>query len=55
MKMKKWLKTPKGYVTIAMIVLLLIASIGSKEILGIKNAFVAVIRFTHRRYYLSFH
>lgn len=42
MKMKNWLKTPKGYVTIAMIVLLLIASIGSKEILGIKNAFAAV-------------
>ncbi len=40
--MKKWLKTPKGYVTIAMIVLLLIASIGSKEIPGIKNAFAAV-------------
>ncbi len=35
MKVNKWLKTPKGYVTIAMVVLLLIASIGSKDIMGI--------------------
>ncbi|MFC4799596.1 RnfABCDGE type electron transport complex subunit D [Neobacillus sp. GCM10023253] len=42
MTAKKWLKTPKGYVTLAMIIYLLIASIGSKDIMGIKNVFVAV-------------
>ncbi|MBS4214823.1 MULTISPECIES: RnfABCDGE type electron transport complex subunit D [Neobacillus] len=42
MTAKKWLKTPKGYVTFALIIYLLIASIGSKDIMGIKNAFVAV-------------
>ncbi|MBU8918945.1 RnfABCDGE type electron transport complex subunit D [Bacillus sp. FJAT-29953] len=42
MTAKKWLKTPKGYVTFAMIIYLFIASIGSKDIMGIKNAFVAV-------------
>ena len=34
MTAKKWLKTPKGYVTMAMITYLLIASIGSKEYNG---------------------
>ncbi|MCM3570423.1 RnfABCDGE type electron transport complex subunit D [Neobacillus mesonae] len=42
MTAKKWLKTPKGYVTIAMIFYLLIASFVSKDIAGIQNAFVAV-------------
>lgn len=43
MTIQKWLKTPKGYVAIAMIAYLLIASIGYKNIMGIKNGFVAVI------------
>lgn len=43
MTVKKWLKTPKGYVAIAMIAYLLIASIGYKNMTGIKNGFVAVI------------
>ncbi len=42
MTAKKWLKTPKGYVTMAMITYLLIASIGSKEITGIRNGIIAV-------------
>jgi Na+-translocating ferredoxin:NAD+ oxidoreductase RnfD subunit len=43
MTIKKWLKTPKGYVAIVMIAYLVIASIGYKNITGIKNGFVAVI------------
>ncbi|MDP4084292.1 MAG: RnfABCDGE type electron transport complex subunit D [Bacillota bacterium] len=43
MTFKKWLKTPKAYVAFAMIVYLLIASIGYKNALGIKNGLVAVI------------
>lgn len=43
MTTKKWLKTPKGYVTLAMLSFLLIASIGSKDINGILNASVAVL------------
>ncbi|MFE3977224.1 MULTISPECIES: RnfABCDGE type electron transport complex subunit D [unclassified Peribacillus] len=43
MTMKKWLKTPKGYVTITLLAYLLIASIGYINILGIKNTMVAVI------------
>ncbi|MDQ0199979.1 RnfABCDGE type electron transport complex subunit D [Neobacillus ginsengisoli] len=42
MTIEKWLKTPKGYVAIAMLAYLLIASIGYKNLLGIKNAIVAV-------------
>ncbi|MDP4171096.1 MAG: RnfABCDGE type electron transport complex subunit D [Bacillota bacterium] len=43
MTLKRWLKTPKGYVAIAMSAYLLIASIGYKNIMGIKNGCVAVI------------
>ena len=43
MTIKKWLKTPKGYVAITMLAYLLIASIGYKNIVGIKNTMVAVI------------
>lgn len=43
MTIEKWLKTPKGYAILAIIAYLLIASIGYKNILGIKNAFVAVL------------
>ncbi|WP_083402028.1 RnfABCDGE type electron transport complex subunit D [Bacillus sp. MUM 116] len=39
---KKWLKTPKGYVTTAMVFYLIIASIGSKSIQGIENSIVAI-------------
>jgi Na+-translocating ferredoxin:NAD+ oxidoreductase RnfD subunit len=42
MSPKKWLKTPKGYVTIAMISFLIIASIGSHTIKGIINSMIAV-------------
>jgi Na+-translocating ferredoxin:NAD+ oxidoreductase RnfD subunit len=43
MTLDKWLKTPKGYVALAMLAYLVIASIGYKSIMGIKNAIVAVI------------
>ncbi|MCQ6282106.1 RnfABCDGE type electron transport complex subunit D [Bacillus sp. EB600] len=43
MTAKKWLKTPKGFVTMAMITYLLVASMGSKELAGIRNGFVAVL------------
>lgn len=39
---RKWMKTPKGYVTIAMVSYLIIASIGSKTLMGIKNGLIAV-------------
>lgn len=39
---KKWLKTPKSYVMIAMVAYLIIASIGSKSTMGIINSFIAV-------------
>jgi Na+-translocating ferredoxin:NAD+ oxidoreductase RnfD subunit len=39
---KKWIKTPKSYVTLAMIAYLIIASIGAKNLMGIKNAVIAV-------------
>ena len=42
MTAKKWLKTPKGYVTMAMIIYLLVASVGTKELTGIRNGIVAV-------------
>jgi Na+-translocating ferredoxin:NAD+ oxidoreductase RnfD subunit len=38
----KWSKTPKGYVAIAIITYLLIASIGSQDIKGIENGIVAI-------------
>lgn len=38
----KWFKTPKGYVAMAMVIYLLIASIGSKEIMGIQNGLAAL-------------
>lgn len=43
MTVKKWLKTPKGFLIILMIVYLLIASIGYKDVTGMKNASIAVI------------
>lgn len=43
MTIEKWLKTPKGYVAIVLLVYLLIASFGYKSLMGIKNAVVAVI------------
>ena len=43
MTAKKWMKTPKGYVTITMIAFLIIASIGSKNIMGIINSIIAVV------------
>jgi Na+-translocating ferredoxin:NAD+ oxidoreductase RnfD subunit len=39
----KWFKTPKSYVTIAMVCYLIMASIGSKNILGIRNGMIAVV------------
>jgi Na+-translocating ferredoxin:NAD+ oxidoreductase RnfD subunit len=37
----KWLKTPKGYVTVALIALLAIASLGSWSVKGAGNALIA--------------
>lgn len=42
MTIKKWIKTPKGYVTIALVSYLIIASIGSKTVMGIKNSVIAI-------------
>jgi len=42
-KANKWLKTPKGYVTIAMVVYLVIASIGANTMMGLVNSLIAVI------------
>jgi Na+-translocating ferredoxin:NAD+ oxidoreductase RnfD subunit len=39
---RKWVKTPKGYVTIALITFLIVTSIGSKNPLGIINSFIAI-------------
>jgi Na+-translocating ferredoxin:NAD+ oxidoreductase RnfD subunit len=39
---KKWIETPKGYVAIAMIAYLLIASIGSQDINGLVNGIVSI-------------
>ncbi|WP_051348730.1 RnfABCDGE type electron transport complex subunit D [Peribacillus kribbensis] len=43
MTVRKWLKTPKGYVTLVLIMYLVIASIGYKEITGILHAIMAVL------------
>ncbi|WP_342042021.1 RnfABCDGE type electron transport complex subunit D [Bacillus sp. OTU2372] len=43
MEANKWLKTPKGYVTIAMAAYLIIASVGAKTVMGIINSLVAVM------------
>jgi Na+-translocating ferredoxin:NAD+ oxidoreductase RnfD subunit len=43
MSPKKWLKTPKGYVMIAMLSLLMIASIGSHTMKGIINSVIAIV------------
>ncbi|PLS03771.1 RnfABCDGE type electron transport complex subunit D [Neobacillus cucumis] len=43
MEAKKWLKTPKGYVTIAMAAYLVIASIGAKTMMGLVNSSIAII------------
>ncbi len=42
MTIQKWIKTPKGYVTVALVSYLIIASIGSKNIMGIKNSLIAI-------------
>ena len=42
MTIQKWTKTPKGYVTIALLSYLIIASIGSKTIIGIENSIIAI-------------
>jgi Na+-translocating ferredoxin:NAD+ oxidoreductase RnfD subunit len=42
MTFKQWIKSPKGYVAIAMVAYLLMASIGSLDMKGIINAGVAV-------------
>jgi Na+-translocating ferredoxin:NAD+ oxidoreductase RnfD subunit len=41
-KIQKWIKTPKGYVTIALVSYLIIASIGSKNVMGITNSIIAI-------------
>ncbi len=43
MSLRKWIKTPKGYVTIALVSYLTIASISSNNNQGIKNSLIAVI------------
>jgi Na+-translocating ferredoxin:NAD+ oxidoreductase RnfD subunit len=43
MSPNKWLKTPKGYVTLAMISFLFIASIGSHTINGLINSMIAIV------------
>src|ERR1700730_5276897 len=43
MTANQWIKSPKGYVVIAMVAYLLMASIGSQDIKGIINAIVAVV------------
>ncbi|WML57412.1 RnfABCDGE type electron transport complex subunit D [Neobacillus sp. PS2-9] len=43
MRTVKWMKTPKGYVTISLITYLIIASIGYKTLNGIRNALIAVV------------
>jgi len=42
-KANKWMKTPKGYVTITMVIYLVIASIGANTIMGLVNSLIAVI------------
>jgi len=39
---QKWIKTPKGYVTIVLFSYLIIASIGSKNLMGLKNSIIAI-------------
>jgi Na+-translocating ferredoxin:NAD+ oxidoreductase RnfD subunit len=43
MRTIKWMKTPKGYVTISLITYLIIASIGYRTINGFRNALIAVV------------
>ena len=42
MSAQKWIKTPKGYVTIVLFSYLIIASIGSKNLMGLKNSIIAI-------------
>ncbi|MCD9022001.1 RnfABCDGE type electron transport complex subunit D [Cohnella silvisoli] len=42
MTANQWIKSPKGYVAIAIVAYLLIASIGSQDMMGIINGIVAV-------------
>jgi Na+-translocating ferredoxin:NAD+ oxidoreductase RnfD subunit len=42
MTVNQWIKSPKGYVVIAMVTYLFIASIGSQDMMGIINGIVAV-------------
>lgn len=39
----KWIKTPKGYVTISIAAFLIIASIGSVTLMGIVNSLIAIV------------
>ncbi|MCS7461502.1 RnfABCDGE type electron transport complex subunit D [Paenibacillus doosanensis] len=43
MTAKQWLQSPKGYVTMAMIAYLVIASLGSHSAAGIMNGLIAVV------------
>ncbi|WP_042462110.1 RnfABCDGE type electron transport complex subunit D [Neobacillus dielmonensis] len=43
MNAPKWLKTPKGYVTISIAAFLFIASIGSITLMGIVNSLIAIV------------
>lgn len=43
MTIQKWLKTPKGYVGITMFAYLIIASIGYKNMMGIRNGLIAIL------------
>lgn len=43
MTAKQWVKSPKGYVILALVAYLLLASIGSQTINGISNAIIAVV------------
>jgi Na+-translocating ferredoxin:NAD+ oxidoreductase RnfD subunit len=42
-KANKWMKTPKGYVTITMVIYLVIASIGANTLMGLVNSLIAVM------------
>ena len=43
MTIQKWLKTPKGYVGITMFAYLIIASVGYKNMMGIRNGLMAIL------------
>ncbi|QWU16133.1 NQR2, RnfD, RnfE family [Paenibacillus sophorae] len=43
MTARQWIKSPKGYVLIAMVAYLLLASIGARDMKGILNGIIAVV------------